>query len=86
MQVGNRPVASISCRRLLYSSAARSSAIRASRRGRVEVIRDFRVMGDQQGCSAWWPTPWRTLEEIAGGRERALGRIAAAHQPRSASG
>jgi hypothetical protein len=46
-----------------------------------EVISDFRVIGDQQdlfGLVASVPTVWRTLAEIAGGGDRALGRIAAA--------
>jgi hypothetical protein len=47
----------------------------------AEVISDFRVMGDQEelfGLVASVPTAWRTLDEIAGGGERALGRITAA--------
>ena len=47
----------------------------------AEVISDFRVMGDQQelfGPVASVPTAWRTLDEIAAGGERALGRVAAA--------
>ena len=47
----------------------------------AEVISDFRVMGDQQGLFglvASVPTAWRALAEIAGGGERALGRISAA--------
>ena len=46
-----------------------------------EVISDFRVIGDQQelfGLVASVPTAWRTLDEIAGGGQRALGRITAA--------
>ena len=46
-----------------------------------EVISDFRVMGDQEelfGLVASVPTAWRTLAEIAGGGDRALGRITAA--------
>src|SRR6185312_15126127 len=46
-----------------------------------EVISDFRVMGDQAelfGLVASVPTAWRTLDEIAGGGERALGRVTAA--------
>jgi Transposase DDE domain group 1 len=46
-----------------------------------EVISDFRVMGDQEelfGLVASVPTVWRTLAEIAGGGERALGKITAA--------
>jgi hypothetical protein len=46
-----------------------------------EVISDFRVMGDQEelfGRVASVPTVWRTLDEIAGGGERALGKITAA--------
>jgi len=45
-----------------------------------EVISDFR-MGDQAelfGLVASVPTAWRTLDEIAGGGERALGRVTAA--------
>ena len=47
----------------------------------AEVISDFRAMGDQGelfGLVASVPTAWRTLAEIAGGGERALGRITAA--------
>jgi len=47
----------------------------------AEVISDFRVIGDQEGLFglvASVPTAWRTLAEIAGGGERALGRISAA--------
>jgi hypothetical protein len=46
-----------------------------------EVISDFRVIGDQEelfGLVASVPTAWRTLDEIAGGGERALGKITAA--------
>ena len=45
------------------------------------VISGFRVMGDHEdlfGRAASVPTAWRTLEEIAGGGERALGKITAA--------
>jgi Transposase DDE domain group 1 len=47
----------------------------------AEVISDFRVMGDQEelfGLVASVPTAWRTLDEIARGGERALGKITAA--------
>ena len=47
----------------------------------AEVISDFRVLGDQEdlfGLVASVPTAWRTLDEIASGGERALGRIGAA--------
>src|SRR6266851_6790638 len=47
----------------------------------AEVISDFRVMGDQRelfGLVASVPTVWRTLDEIARGGERALGKITAA--------
>ena len=47
----------------------------------AEVISDFRVMGDQEelfGLVASVPTVWRVLAEIAGGGERAAGRIGAA--------
>jgi Transposase DDE domain group 1 len=47
----------------------------------AEVISDFRVMGDQEGLFglvASVPTAWRTLDEIARGGERVLGRITAA--------
>jgi hypothetical protein len=47
----------------------------------AEVISDFRVIGDQEelfGLVASVPTAWRTLAGIAGGGERALGRISAA--------
>jgi len=47
----------------------------------AEVISDFRVMGDQEdlfGLVASVPTAWRTLDEIASGGERALGKIGAA--------
>jgi len=46
-----------------------------------EVISDFRVIGDQEelfGLVASVPTAWRTLDEIARGGERALGRLTAA--------
>jgi len=49
--------------------------------GGAEVISDFRVIGDQQelfGLVASVPTAWRTLDEIARGGERALGRLTAA--------
>jgi Transposase DDE domain group 1 len=47
----------------------------------AEVISDFRVIGDQDelfGLVASVPTAWRTLDEIACGGDRALGRITAA--------
>jgi Transposase DDE domain group 1 len=47
----------------------------------AEVISDFRVIGDQEdllGLVASVPTAWRTLDEIARGGQRALGRIGAA--------
>jgi len=47
----------------------------------AEVVSDFRVIGDQEdlfGLVASVPTAWRTLDEIARGGERALGRITAA--------
>jgi Transposase DDE domain group 1 len=47
----------------------------------AEVISDFRAMGDQEdlfGLVASVPTAWRTLDEIARGGERALGKITAA--------
>jgi hypothetical protein len=47
----------------------------------AEVISDFRVMGDQEdlfGLVASVPTAWRMLDEIAGGGDRALGKITAA--------
>jgi DDE family transposase len=47
----------------------------------AEVISDFRVMGDQEelfGLVASVPTVWRTLDEIARGGDRALGRITVA--------
>jgi hypothetical protein len=46
-----------------------------------EVISDFRVIGDQEdlfGLVASVPTAWRTLDEIARGGQRALGKITAA--------
>ena len=46
-----------------------------------EVISDFRVIGDQQELSgpvASVPTAWRTLDEIAGGGRRALGKVTTA--------
>jgi hypothetical protein len=46
-----------------------------------EVISDFRVIGDQEelfGLVASVPTVWRTLDEIARGGQRALGKITAA--------
>jgi hypothetical protein len=46
-----------------------------------EAVSDFGVIGDQgelSGPAASVPTCWRTLSEIAGGRERALSRITAA--------
>jgi Transposase DDE domain group 1 len=47
----------------------------------AEVISDFRVMGDQEdlfGRVASVPTAWRTLDEIARGGDRTLGKITAA--------
>ena len=47
----------------------------------AEVISDFRVMGDQEdmfGLVASVPTAWRTLDEIARGGQRPLGRVTAA--------
>ena len=47
----------------------------------AEVISDFRVVGDQAvlfGPVASVPTVWRTLNEIAGGGGRTLGRLAGA--------
>ena len=49
--------------------------------GGAEVISDFRVMGDQEdlfGLVASVPTAWRTLDEVARGGKRALGKITAA--------
>jgi hypothetical protein len=49
--------------------------------GGGEVISDFRMIGDQEelfGLVASVPTAWRTLDEIARGGERALGKITAA--------
>jgi len=46
--------------------------------GGAEVISDFRVMGDQKelfGPVASVPTTWRTLNEIAAGGDKALGRV-----------
>ena len=46
----------------------------------AEVISDFRVIGDQadlSGLVASVPTTWRTLDEIAAGGGRALGRVIA---------
>ena len=46
----------------------------------AEVISDFRVIGDQDelfGLVASVPTAWRTLDEIARGGDRALGKITA---------
>jgi hypothetical protein len=46
-----------------------------------EVISDFRVIGDQEelfGLVASVPTAWRTLDEVAGGGQRALAGITAA--------
>src|SRR5262249_39093323 len=46
-----------------------------------EVISDFRVIGDQEelfGLVASVPTAWRTLDEIARGGGRGLGKIPAA--------
>lgn len=45
----------------------------------AEVISDFRVIGDRAdlfGLVASVPTAWRTLDEIAGGGQRALALIA----------
>ncbi len=45
------------------------------------MISDFRVIGDQEdvfGLVASVPTAWRTLDEIACGGERALGKLTAA--------
>jgi hypothetical protein len=47
----------------------------------AEVISDFRVLADQRellGPVASVPTAWRTLNEIAAGGPRALGRITTA--------
>jgi len=47
----------------------------------AEVISDFRVMGDQRelfGLVASVPTMWRTLDEIAAGRDKALERVTGA--------
>jgi len=47
----------------------------------AEVISDFRVIGDQEdlfGLVASVPTAWRTLDEIARGGDRALGKITTA--------
>jgi hypothetical protein len=47
----------------------------------AEVISDFRVIGDQEdlfGLVASVPTAWRTLDEMARGGERALGKLATA--------
>jgi hypothetical protein len=46
-----------------------------------EVISDFRVIGDQEdlfGLVASVPTAWRTLDEIARGGDRVLGKLAVA--------
>jgi hypothetical protein len=75
------------------SGALASSRLLVHDRGRVladlacaiadgaEVISDFRVMGDQEGLFgrvASVPTAWRTLDEIARGGDRTLGKITAA--------
>jgi hypothetical protein len=47
----------------------------------AEVISDFRVIGDQAelfGLAASVPTAWRTLDEIARGGQRTLGKVTAA--------
>ena len=47
----------------------------------AQVISDFRVMGDQAGLSGpagSVPTAWRTLAEIASGRQRTAGKVTAA--------
>ncbi len=47
----------------------------------AEVIRDFRVIGDQDelfGLVASVPTAWRMLSEVARGGERCLSRVTAA--------
>ena len=47
----------------------------------AEVISDFRMIGDQEdlfGLVASVPTAWRTLDEIARGGERVLGKLTAA--------
>jgi hypothetical protein len=76
-----------------FSKALASRRLLVHDRGRVladlacaiadgaEVISDFRVMGDQEelfGLVASVPTAWRTLDEIARGGERALGKLTAA--------
>jgi hypothetical protein len=72
----------LASRRLLVHDRGRVLAgLACAIAGGAEVISDLRVIGDQQdlfGLVASVPTAWRTLDEIARGGERALGKITAA--------
>ena len=74
--------AALASRRLLIHDRGRVLAdLACAIAGGAEVISDFRVMGDQEdlfGLVASVPTAWRTLNEIARGGDRVLGRISAA--------
>ena len=71
----------LASRRLVHDRGRVLAGLACAIADGAEVISDFRVMGDQEelfGLVASVPTAWRTLDEIAGGGERALGRVTAA--------
>jgi Transposase DDE domain group 1 len=72
----------LATRRLLVHDRGRVTAdLACAIADGAEVISDFRVMGDQGGLFglvASVPTCWRTLREIADGKERTLVRVTAA--------
>jgi hypothetical protein len=72
----------LSSRRLLVHDRGRVLAdLACAIADGAEVISDFRVIGDHEdlfGLVASVPTAWRTLDEIARGGERALGKLTAA--------
>jgi Transposase DDE domain group 1 len=69
----------LASQRLLIHDRGRVTAdLACAIAGGGEVISDFRVLADQKelfGLVASVPTTWRTLDEIAAGRARALARI-----------
>ena len=72
----------LASRRLLFHDRGRVLAdLACAIAGGAEVISDSRVIGDQDvlfGPVASVSTAWRTLDEVARGGERALGKIGAA--------
>jgi len=70
-----------SARLLIHDRGRVTSDLACAIADGAEVISDFRVMSDQGelfGPVASVPAAWRTLDEIAAGGERALGRVTSA--------